>query len=75
MANEAEKPDALDKIVGGIREMVDTFFPDGYGTLWFPRRDNPSIVLEIHDHKIKRGTLRIPSKNGKADAEIKYIAD
>ena len=79
MANKVEetlkKPDALDKIVSDIREMVANFFPNGYGTLWFPRRDNPSIILEIHDHRIKSGTLRIPSKNSKADAEIKYKAD
>ena len=66
--------DALDKISDDLREIARVFFPDGYGTIFFPRRDNPSLILEVHDHKIKYARLMLQDDNG-IDVEKKYKAD
>ena len=66
--------DALDKICDDLRDIARVFFPEGYGTIYFPRRDNPSMVLEVHDHKIKFARLMLQDDNG-IDVEKKYKAD
>jgi len=66
--------DALDKICDDIKEIARFFFPDGYGTIFFPRRDNPSMVLEVHDHTIKFARLMLQDDDG-IDVEKKYQAD
>ena len=66
--------DALDKICDDIHEIGRVFFPDGFGTIFFPRRDNPSMILEVHEHKIKSARLMLQDDSG-VDIEKKYVAD
>lgn len=40
----------------------------------FPRRDNPSLIIEVHDHELKQVILRLQDENG-IDVEKKYRAD
>ena len=66
--------DAFGKVYCDIREIARTMFPEGYGRIFFPRRDNPSLIIEVHDHELKQVILRLQDENG-IDVEKKYRAD
>lgn len=46
----------------------------GFGTLWFPQKDNPSLICKVHNGLIKQVDIILRGDNG-IDKTKTYRAD
>lgn len=73
------KLDSLEKMCDDIRLIAEV---TGYGTIWYPTKDNPSIICEVHNGLVTQTEiLFIKARHDKdgtpiaPDRSVKYRSD